>query len=84
MGGGRGCYAGQPHTFRCAKCKRGADAQRQPRVGIDVSLTGRSREQHAEGMNVHHWKPIALEYKCNVCGHVGWSRHPTLAHRAAR
>lgn len=77
MGGGRGCYAGQPLTFRCAKCNR---CRNYKNLG---DRTGRTREQHAEGMNFHHWGIVAYEYECNTCGHKGWSRHPMLAQQAA-
>lgn len=66
----RGKYAGQPYSFRCAKCKQ---RRKLPRV------TGRTRVQRSSGMNHHGWGEIAYQYECFFCGHTGWSRHPDIA-----
>lgn len=69
----RGRYAGQPHTFRCSRCKVSRAA-----VGSRITTTGRVRKQEGEGMNYHHWPDVAVEYRCRDCSHTGWSRHPDV------
>ncbi len=79
MGGGRGCYAGQPCSFACAKCRKHSSFfDNRSTYGRDVSATGRTRKQLGRGSNYHSWPRVAVEYKCNQCGHVGWSRHPDM------
>jgi len=86
MGGGRGCYAGQPLTFFCARCRRSATYARQyddnhtDRVGRRYETTGRTRPQPCAGRrsNHHRWPETMYEYRCLDCGHVGWSRHPDV------
>lgn len=67
--GSRGAYAGQPYSFRCAKCKQ---RRKLPRV------TGKTRAQRSEGMNYHNWGDVAYQYECPECGHIGWTRHPDV------
>jgi hypothetical protein len=84
VGGGRGCYAGQPISFACAKCRKRFDFfDNRCTVGRSWKLTGRTRRQLGRGFNVHGWGKTAHEYECLDCGHVGWSRHPDVARRAA-
>ena len=76
----RGAYAGQPHTFRCAKCKSTLNRHLYgDKGGYRYHLTGRTRKQKSKGTNYHHWSDIAYEYVCLDCKHVGWSRHPDVA-----
>lgn len=81
----RGAYAGQPMTFRCAKCKSTL-VSRLAKMGLRVAglryrLTGRTRKQKSQGMNYHNWPDVAYEYECLDCRHIGWSRHPDVARR---
>lgn len=83
MGGGRGCYAGQPATFACAKCRKHPlfFERRGSRFGRRYKLTGKSRRQQSQGSNFRRWPETALQYECLDCGHVGWSRHPDVHRR---
>lgn len=84
MGGGRGCYAGQPLSFACSKCRKSRgfynhETRRSSHhIGRHYMLTGKTRKQRSQGSNVHHWPDTAYQYKCLGCGHVGWSRHPDV------
>ena len=81
MGGGRGCYAGQPHSFACAKCRRSfrfRDEDGLGTCGRRYVTTGRMRKQLSQGSNYRHWPEVAYEYRCLDCKHVGWSRHPSV------
>lgn len=82
--GSRGKYAGQPHSFACAACRKTTRFRDSSSVGRRVTLTGESRNQSGAGMNYHHWPARAVRYRCDDCGHVGWSRHPTVNHRFDR
>lgn len=82
---GRGKFAGQPHSFACAKCRKShafydiITKRTSDTVGRRWTTTGRTRKQRSQGMNYHHWGDVAYEYRCLGCGHVGWSRHPSVA-----
>ncbi len=79
MGGGRGCYAGQPLSFACAKCrKHPLFFDRRDRFGRNWETTGKTRKQLSAGSNYHGWGRIAYQYRCLDCKHVGWSRHPDV------
>ena len=79
MGGGRGCYAGQPATFACAKCRKRRDFfERRSVVGRKYTTTGKTRAQRSEGSNFRRWSDTAYQYRCLDCGHIGWSRHPDV------
>lgn len=78
----RGAYAGQPHSFACAMCRKSMSFyENSCTVGRRYRTTGRSRPRRSQGMNYRHWGKIAYEYECLDCGHVGWSRHPDVARR---
>ena len=82
MGDCQGKYAGQPHSFACAKCRRGRPWQLGApgsRRGEKVVTTGKTRKQRSQGMNYHRWGDVAYQYRCLECDHVGWSRHPDVA-----
>jgi hypothetical protein len=74
--GARGKYAGQPRMFTCAKCRRLTTSS--PGGLVSITTTGRTRQQLSAGANYHHWPSTAYEYRCEKCGHVGWSRHPSI------
>jgi hypothetical protein len=81
----RGAYAGQPLTFRCAKCRSTLVAHLLGRglnvAGLRFRLTGRTCKLKSRGVNHHHWGDVAYEYVCLDCKHIGWSRHPDVARR---
>lgn len=73
---------GTPLQFHCSACRR-SRAWRERRGGIgDVELTGRARPNRSnnKGSRV---AASHYEYRC-VCGHLGWSNHVQLAHKAGR
>lgn len=76
MGSNNG--TGQPNWFRCAKCRRGG--HRNDGWLGSVDLTGRRRQHRGKvGQRITH---IDREYRCVDCGHVGWSAHVDLCHKA--
>jgi len=80
--GGRGKYAGQPYSFVCAKCRKSSIRKVFfSTIGERVRLTGKTRKQRSQGMNYHNWGDVAYQYECLTCGHIGWTRHPDIAHR---
>lgn len=81
MGGGRGSAAGQPISFSCAKCR--ICRPDYSRRGDRYELTGKERPQLSSGINLRHWGGTAYQYRCLDCGHVGWSRHPSVKHVAS-
>lgn len=86
--GGHASGAGQPNTFGCAKCRqewnrnhtRGESYLNKGTLGR-ITLTGRVRPVHARkgGGRVCFTR---YEYRCEDCGHVGWSRHIEVARKA--
>lgn len=64
-----------PRDWKCSKCNRTYDRWRASadktiyiaRTGKPVP-TGRVKRPDA-------YRPM-IEYRCGVCGHIGWSRHP--------
>lgn len=76
----RGEYAGQPLVFRCHQCKRCYDREQDPNCGTHLRTTGRIRRQAPGGANHHGWPHHAYQYVCKMCGHTGWSRHPSVQH----
>jgi len=70
-----GWGTGVPLCFACAKCRK-QRGWKMPR-GRDVVRTGRTKK--LTGRAAGNQPPRSLgelhEYRCNDCGHVGWSRH---------
>ena len=66
-----------PHNWKCSKCKRTHtttfDGDWYANYG-KPELTGRVRRPT-------DWRP-SCEYKCAVCGFVGWTRMPRAVHEA--
>jgi hypothetical protein len=88
--GSQGKYAGQPHSFACSVCRKSAGfsnhvtGRTSDTVGRRYATTGRTRKQRSKGGNYHGWGEVAFEYRCLGCGHVGWSRHPSVARKFER
>jgi predicted RNA-binding Zn-ribbon protein involved in translation (DUF1610 family) len=76
MGANNG--TGQPNWFRCSKCRR--HGQRDDGWAGGVTLTGRKRE-HVGKQGARNTY-IDRQYRCDSCGHVGWSCHVDLAMKA--
>lgn len=74
-----GYGTGSPISFQCSRCRMQNGRRRLfdlPKMGFadQVELTGRQRK----GRPGPRMSAISREYKCSVCGHVGWSRHVDL------
>jgi hypothetical protein len=77
---GTNAGTGYPLTLRCAKCKTGRDWRGFDDAGTNLVATGRYRALLSS--QIGHGNPRALyyraEYRCEDCGHTGWSRHSTM------
>jgi len=69
---------GQPHVFRCTKCK--AKSMGDDR-GTYWAPTGKVRVLAKYGFR---FDVRQAEYRCRVCGHVGWSSHPDVLYHRIR
>lgn len=77
---------GRPIYLKCAKCKKqydrwGLGSGRiiyEARAG-NLVRTGRVRGQPKPYPSTLLGE--AHEYKCLACGHVGWSKHPSIRNR---
>lgn len=70
---------GRPMWFRCSRCR----SSRRDGRGTRVTLTGREKPApigSARGRN----SATLREYRCDDCGHVGWSRHTDLERQARK
>lgn len=71
-----------PHNWKCGKCNRKTDPRPMSDRTIYIARfgkpvpTGRVKDPES-------YRP-SIEYRCEVCGHVGWSRHPTAVAVARR
>lgn len=71
-GQGKGVGAGVPISFSCSKCRRHRNRHQ------NVELTGRKRERLPEGNWPAQSTLFQRQYRCLVCGFVGWSNHYDL------
>jgi len=73
-----GLGSGNPLVFRCSRCRRRhADYGPHGRVHR-VTLTGRERPNRAIIGRIAcspRMDAVIREYRCQDCGHVGWSAH---------
>jgi hypothetical protein len=68
---GTNAGTGYPLTLRCTRCKVG-----RPRGGFDLKATGRTKPiPPHKPQGGYRCTNRMIEYKCETCGHVGWSRH---------
>lgn len=64
---------GYPITLRCGRCRRhdswlvGGN-----RRGYKLTATGRTKPMPHKGIRQTNRK---IEYRCDECGHVGWTQH---------
>jgi len=66
---------GHPLWFRCAKCRQ--KVNRSLGTLARVVRSGRERAMTGSGRGSRMGR-AAREYRCNDCGHVGWSKHVDL------
>jgi predicted RNA-binding Zn-ribbon protein involved in translation (DUF1610 family) len=78
--GGKGSGTGSPNFFRCTKCR--STLRYSEENGYDVTLTGRVRAHHPPRSRGTRNAYVKVEYRCNSCGHVGWSSHIDIVERA--
>lgn len=89
VGGAGGGGQGQPNQFQCSACRKrkpwhpDADEAGDYQKGRlhRITLTGKSKaiwDGKASGRSTN----TRFEYKCNDCGHVGWTRHYTVLNKA--
>lgn len=76
-----GLMGATPHDWKCGKCNRKSDPYRlSADRKIYIARTGKpvptGRVKHPDA-----YRP-SIEYRCEVCGHVGWSRHPRAVAQA--
>lgn len=76
MGSNNG--TGRPFYFRCSACRKNWHRDEWARKGFKVILTGRKRYANGKGNAGNRNSTHAREYRCESCGHVGWSRHSDL------
>ena len=69
-------------SFRCARCAKSSNnPMERGRVtsghGYVARLTGRTKPNKSRRRGTRASK-LSREYKCEDCGHVGWSSHKDL------
>lgn len=75
---GTNAGTGHPLTFCCAICRRGRGARVVGRVDR-VVRSGAERPHPGGGRFGTRMDRVARQYRCNDCGHVGWSAHRELS-----
>ena len=89
MGRGKGIGTGVPLTFRCAKCKVGRDYQ-SPRSwdqekGTHYVATGLTKPMPwYRGRSPIRRAKQLTQYRCLICGHIGWSSHSDMDRALAK
>jgi ribosomal protein S14 len=89
---GRG--TGWPITFACAKCRKrwlyyrtGSPWRyRSDRPGFNYTTTGvvRALTSSQQGNGHNRAAFVRMQYRCDDCGHVGFSRHIEVHRRFVR
>jgi predicted RNA-binding Zn-ribbon protein involved in translation (DUF1610 family) len=76
---GTNAGTGQPIHFRCAQCRstliRYSRSTPWVKWGWKVFRTGATRGGGRPGIRMLR---VSHEYKCQDCGHVGWTRHKDI------
>ena len=77
---GRSAGTGSPVWFHCGAARRTRWHERQ----YTVTLTGRTRPYKSPKGSCIGSRSVftSYEYRCDSCGHVGWSNHMDLAEQA--
>lgn len=71
---GTNAGTGWPLTLRCAKCKLHRHLDDLPSdKGTHLEATGRTRPR-AQGGGARAGSCF-VQYRCQDCGHTGWSKH---------
>lgn len=82
----RSAGPGSPLTFRCNRCRSTTHLRDESSRGLDYVLTGLAlpaprSKYHARGVRNGS---MCYQYRCNDCGHTGWSSHNDVATRFER
>jgi hypothetical protein len=72
---GTNAGTGQPISFCCSNCRKGNDYSRQQSRHKGVRMTGKIRPQRNWGHGGARVSQFEMQYECNHCRHIGWSRH---------
>jgi hypothetical protein len=82
----RSAGPGQPIRFKCNMCRRWRSQLVPPRTGLKWEATGNIRELFSPtaGSGGRSDTSRVHEYRCNECGHVGWSRHKDVARASVK
>lgn len=80
---GTNAGTGQPIHFKCPVCVKRAYWTHANMVVGNYTVTGRvkplaSGQRGRGGGRVVHFR---VQYQCQSCGHVGWSRHKDVARK---
>ena len=67
---GTNAGTGQPITLRCSSCRK--DDWRGPNRGMNLIATGRFK---AAVFRAIRQTSRLIQYRCQDCGHVGWTQH---------
>jgi hypothetical protein len=63
---------GYPFTLRCGKCRTSRARRDDPKRGLNLVATGRTRSAANKGIRQTNRR---IEYECLDCGHAGWTQH---------
>ena len=72
--------SGQPIHFKCSNCRKWRtqlvrDGALDCLAGRKFVATGERRRRFTTGGGPRIDNQFQYQYRCNDCGHVGWSRH---------
>lgn len=79
---GSNAGTGHPLTFRCGKCKVGRDYRADSKRGTNWTVTGFVRGDLTKVTNQRVSRFVKAQYRCNDCGHKGWSGHSSVLDEA--
>lgn len=75
---GRSAGTGSPVWFHCWGERTAPRYKDEPRVRHEVELTGRQKPYRSTRSRGTRSTRVSREYRCLLCGHVGWSNHVDL------
>lgn len=72
-----GAGTGEPISFLCPQERREKRYRDLYHKKHHVIPTGRTKPRRTHSLGQRHGR-ISYEYRCETCGHVGWSSHYEL------